>query len=161
MEKAIEELAEAQRRTEVEVKELAKGLKETRQMVGGLSDAVGYGLEDRAIKSLPELLQARYGIKVTTPLKRRYLEYNGRYVEVNIYGEGEKDGDIYHIVGEAKARLSKKHIDSFLRLINTLTRQDVFKEENKFLFLITYVAPPDVEDYAKGKGLELIWSYEV
>ncbi len=33
----VEELAEAQKRTEQEVRKLAKGLRETRQMVGGLS----------------------------------------------------------------------------------------------------------------------------
>jgi len=45
----VAELAEAQKRTEEEVRQLAKGLRETRQMVGGLSDTVGCVLEDRAI----------------------------------------------------------------------------------------------------------------
>jgi hypothetical protein len=37
----VAELAQAQQRTEVEIRALARGLKETRQMVAGLPDTVG------------------------------------------------------------------------------------------------------------------------
>ena len=58
-------------------------VREARQMVGGLSDAVGYGLEDRAIKALPPLPRQRYGITVEDRLVRKFLMVAGRLEEVN------------------------------------------------------------------------------
>ena len=158
--KTIEALAEAQKKTEEEVRKLAKGLRETRQMVGGLSDTVGYSLEDRAIKSLPQLLREQYQIEVKGRLVRKFIEYNGLKDELNIFGEGESDGKPLYILGEAKARLSKKHIDRFLKKIQRLKFYKVITEEN-FMFFVTYSAEPQIEEYAKDKGIEIIWSYEV
>jgi len=156
----VEQLAEAQKRTEEEVRSLAKGLRETRKMVGGLSDAVGYGLEDRAIKSLPSLLQERYNIVLTTPLRRKFVHYNNRLDEINIFGQGKCDQVNLTIIGEAKARLSRKHIDDFLRRISRLERYQVIEGE-KFLFMLSYSVEPAVETYATSRGVEVIWSYEV
>ena len=158
--KAIEKLAEAQKKTEEEVRKLAKGLRETRQMVGGLSDTVGYSLEDRAMKSLPQLLREQYQIEVKGRLVRKFIKYNGLKDEVNIFGEAERDGRSLYILGEAKARLSKKHIDKFLKRIQRLKFYKVITEDN-FMFFVTYSAEPEIEEYAKDKGIEIIWSYEV
>jgi len=158
--KTIEALAEAQKKTEEEVRKLAKGLRETRQMVGGLSDTVGYSLEDRAIKSLPQLLREQYQIEVKGRLVRKFIKYNGLKDEVNIFGEAERDGRSLYILGEAKARLSKKHIDKFLKRIQRLKFYKVITEDN-FMFFVTYSAEPEIEKYAKDKGIEIIWSYEV
>ena len=158
--KAIEALAEAQKKTEEEVRKLAKGLRETRHMVGGLSDTVGYSLEDRAIKSLPQLLREQYQIEVKGRLVRKFIKYNGLKDEVNIFGEAERDGRSLYILGEAKARLSKKHIDKFLKRIQRLKFYKVITEDN-FMFFVTYSAEPEIEEYAKDKGIEIIWSYEV
>ena len=158
--KAIEALAEAQKKTEEEVRKLAKGLRETRQMVGGPSDTVGYSLEDRAIKSLPQLLREQYQIEVKGRLVRKFIKYNGLKDEVNIFGEAERDGRSLYILGEAKARLSKKHIDKFLKRIQRLKFYKVITEDN-FMFFVTYSAEPEIEEYAKDKGIEIIWSYEV
>jgi len=158
--KAIEALAEAQKKTEEEVRKLAKGLRETRQMVGGPSDTVGYSLEDRAIKSLPQLLREQYQIEVKGRLVRKFIKYNGLKDEVNIFGEAERDGRSLYILGEAKARLSKKHIDKFLKRIQRLKFYKVITEDN-FMFFVTYSAEPEIEEYAKDKGIEIIWSSEV
>ena len=158
--KAIEALAEAQKKTEEEVRKLAKGLRETRHMVGGPSDTVGYSLEDRAIKSLPQLLREQYQIEVKGRLVRKFIKYNGLKDEVNIFGEAERDGRSLYILGEAKARLSKKHIDKFLKRIQRLKFYKVITEDN-FMFFVTYSAEPEIEEYAKDKGIEIIWSSEV
>ena len=158
--KTIEALAEAQKKTEEEVRKLAKGLRETRQMVGGLSDTVGYSLEDRAIKSLPQLLREQYQIEVKGRLVRKFIKYNGLKDEVNIFGEAERDGRSLYILGEAKARLSKKHIDKFLKRIQRLKFYKVITEDN-FMFFVTYSAEPEIEEYAKDKGIEIIWPSEV
>ena len=160
LEAVVEELAEAQRRTEVEVRELAMAIKDTRIMVGGLSDAVGYGLEDRAIKSLPTLLRSRYEIEVDSPLVRKFVKYNGRHDEINIYGTGRKGKKILHIIGEAKARLAKRHIDDFLKLVDRLENKGIITRD-RFLLVVTYSVEPEVEEYARDKGLQVIWSFEI
>ena len=159
-EQKVEELVEAQKRTEQEVRKLTISLKDTRTMVGGLSDTVGYGLEDRAMKSLPTVLKSKYGINVLSPLVRKYVSCNGTQDEINIYGTGKKDEIEICILGEAKARLSKKHVDSFLKLVQRLKNSKVIIENN-FLLMVSYTVTPEVEEYAKIKNIVIIWSYEV
>ena len=159
-EQKVEELVEAQKRTEQEVRKLTISLKDTRTMVGGLSDTVGYGLEDRAMKSLPTVLKCKYGINVLSPLVRKYVSCNGTQDEINIYGTGKKDEIEICILGEAKARLSKKHVDSFLKLVQRLKNSKVIIENN-FLLMVSYTVTPEVEEYAKIKNIVIIWSYEV
>ena len=153
-------LAEAQKRTEVEVRELAKALKDTRVMVGGLSDTVGYGLEDRAIRSLPALLKDKYRISVSAPLVRKFVRYNGRQDELNIFGKGRRGRKQLYLVGEAKSRLSKKHVDDLLKLATRLENNKIITAD-KFLFIVTYSVEPAVEEYARENGIDVIWSYEV
>ena len=159
-EKVVNDLVMAQKETQQELKALAKGLAETREMVGGLSDTVGYSLEDRAIKSLPSILKNKYGIIVTEGLVRKFIKYNGRHDEVNIFGTGKKDKRLITIIGEAKSRLSKKHIEDLLKLIERLRKAGVIKKE-AFPIVVTYSAEPVVEEMAKEKGVNLIWSYEL
>ncbi len=105
----VDELAKAQVKTEGEIKKLAISLRETRKMVGGLSDAVGYTLEDRAIRHLPSLLKEKFNIKVKGELVRKFVEYNGRSDELNIYGEGERQGErIYIYIGRSKGKTIQK-----------------------------------------------------
>ncbi len=160
LENVVEELAEAQKRTEQEVRELAKGLKETRQMVGNLSDTVGYGLEDRAMKSLPELFRQRYSIEVKDRLVRKFVKYNGKHDEINIFGLGKRRGKKLYIIGEAKSRLSKRHVDDLIKLVKRLENNEVISGE-RFLFIVTYSARPETEEYARNKGVEVVWSFEV
>lgn len=159
-EQRVEELAEAQKRTEQELRELAVALKETRQMVGNLSDTVGYSLEDRAIKSLPQLLRERYGIEVKGRLVRKYVKYNGKFDEINIFGSGIRDNKEVNIIGEAKSRLSKGHVDDLLKLAKRLSDNGVIIGE-RFLFIITYTARPEAEEYSHRMGVEVIWSFDV
>jgi hypothetical protein len=159
LERAVTRLAEAQARTEREVATLARGLKETREMVAGLSDTVGYGLEDRAMATLPGLLKREYGIEVEGRLVRRFVEYpEGGGEEVNILGAGRKDSAPISIVGEAKSRPGKKDVDQFLKRVERLDRHGLLAGE-RFLLLVAYSVNPEVERYAKGKGLTLVPSY--
>jgi len=67
---------------------------QTRKQVGVLTDNFGYLLEDRAIRTLPKLLKERYGFEITEPLRRDFVEINGKYIEVNIYGKARKNNVI-------------------------------------------------------------------
>ena len=170
----VEELAIAQKQTQeqinrlVEVQErlltkvdfLDASLTETRKMVAGLSDSVGYGLEDRAIRSLSPLLKERYGLQVKGKLCRKYLPYQGGSEEVNIYGEAEREGNPVILVGEAKAHLSIKHIDRFLKQIERLKALGAIQGE-VFPFMVSYSIRPKVESYAQEKSVALFYSYEI
>ncbi len=156
----MNELTEALKETQKELKVLAKELADTREMVGGLSDTVGYSLEDRAIKSLPSILKNKYGIIVADRLVRKFIKYNARHDEVNIFGTGKKDKRTITIIGEAKSKLSEKHIEKLLKLIERLRKTGVIQKE-VFPVMVTYSAEPAVEEMAKEKGVNLIWSYEL
>ncbi len=159
-EQRVEELAEAQKRTEKEVKELALAIRETRQLVGNLSDTVGYGLEDRAMKTLPQLLKERYGIEVQGKLIRKYVKYNGKFDEIDIWGKGIRDNKEIDIIGEAKARLSKTDVDDILKMLKRLSNKGLVGDE-RFLFFVTYTARPEAEQYSLSMGVEVIWSFDV
>ncbi len=84
-------------------------LKDIRKMVGGLSDTVGYTLENEAYKALPKLLARDFNLEVEGRLIRKYIEYpDGRHDEVNIFGKAKKNGRDLWVVGESKVRMSKK-----------------------------------------------------
>ncbi|MFH1859485.1 MAG: chordopoxvirus fusion protein, partial [bacterium] len=169
----IEELVEAQKRTEVKVEELAEAQKETqhelcelvcehkktRKQLGGLSGTVGYILEDRAYKGLPELLKKDYGIIVQGRLKRGYVpNEKNEMIEVNIIGEAIRDNKRVTIIGEGKSQLSKNNIDRFIK-IRLERLAGVFEEI--FPVLVAYmISEPDAEEYAREKGIALYYSYD-
>ncbi|RME01822.1 MAG: chordopoxvirus fusion protein [Calditrichaeota bacterium] len=155
----LELLAEAQRSTEIQIKQLAKDQQETRRQLGGLAMTVGYTLENAAYKALPKLLEKDFGLKVDGRLKRGFVKDDrGQTIEVNILGHARKDGQLFFLIGEAKAQLSKNDIDRFLR--KKLQR---FKGRDETLFpiLVTHmISSEDVEQYAKEKGVALYYSYD-
>lgn len=156
----IKQLAAAQERTEITVGMLNASLEDTRKMVAGLSDSVGYGLEDRAIRNLAPLLEERYGFRVQGKLCRKFLPYMGGSEEVNIFGIAEREGTVVTLLGEAKAHLSVKHIDRFLRQIERLKSLGAVTGE-VFPFMVSYSIRPEVESYAREKSVFLFRSYEV
>ncbi len=155
----VNQLAQAQVRTENELAKLIMEHKKTREQIGGLSHSIGYLLEDRAYKGLPEILKRRFGIDIIEPLKRDYIKVGkNKYLEVNILGKGKKDGKEIFVIGECKTQLKKKDVDKFLKLME---RVDNYYNGEKFPVIITYQASPPVEEYLKNKGLNLIYSYEL
>ncbi|WP_051276117.1 hypothetical protein [Desulfovirgula thermocuniculi] len=159
LERALQELAEAQKRTEEELQKLTAEHAETRRQLGGLAMTVGYTLENEAYKALPALLQQDYGLVVEGRLKRAHVPLgNGDYLEVNILGDGTLGGRKVKIVGESKAQLSKNDVDRFLkRKLGKL--KGAFPEV--FPVLVTHMTTsPEVEEYAKEKGIAVYYSYE-
>ena len=160
LEVTVEELAQAQKRTERELQLLVAEHRKTREQVGGLSITVGYRLEDEAFKALPHLLERDYGIKVEGRLRRKFLRDNrGDYLEVNIIGEGRRNGERVTIVGEGKSQLSRREVDRFIR--RKLKRLEGVLE-GIFPVLVTYmISEPRVEEYVKDKGIALYYSYDL
>jgi uncharacterized protein YoxC len=153
-------LAQAQKRTEEEVHSLAVALKETRKMVGGLSDAVGYTLEDRAIRSLPGLLPELAGLSPEGPFTRRWVrDREGELVELNILGYARRgSGEVVTLVGEAKARARVKDVDNLRRLLAQLAGSEVVRGELVGV-LVAYQVRPEVEEKARQAGVLLVPSY--
>ncbi|NPV29182.1 MAG: hypothetical protein HPY58_05870 [Firmicutes bacterium] len=147
LEAVVGELAEAQKRTEEELRKLIGEHAETRRQLGGLATTVGYRLEDEAFKALPALLERDHGLVVKGRLTRKFVRDNrGEDIEVNIVGQAERNGRTCTIVGESKSQLSKKDVDAFIR--KKLRRlEGVF--DDVFPVLVTYmISQPDVEEYA-------------
>ena len=156
----VEELAEAQKRTEIELRELVGEHRKTRTQLGGLSMTVGYTLENQALKALPALLKKDYGLTVKEKLRRKFVTDNkGHPIEINIIGEAAQNGQTSVIVGEAKSQLSKNDVDAFvIKKLNRL--KGIY--DRIFPVLITHmISQPDVEEYAKGKGMIVYYSYDL
>ncbi len=156
----VELLAEAQAKTEKVVQGLVKDMRSVKKQLAGLSDTVGYGLEDRAIKSLPGLLRERLSLDVRV-MDRRFLEYpDGGDDEINIYGEGVLDDKPAYVIGESKAQLGRKDVGRFRKLI-----ERVRKHLDGFVIplLVVYSVRPEVERYALKNipDILIIKSYEL
>ncbi len=91
--KKVNELAEAQKKTEKEIRKLVKRMDVFEERLEGISNSGGYSLENTAYKSLPEILSQRYGIKVTDRLLRRYFPIGNKNIQLNIDGHGKKNGE--------------------------------------------------------------------
>jgi len=158
-EQRLEELAEAQARTEARVEELAKAqarteekLDETRKEVGGLSMAVGYGLEDRVIPYIPLFAKETYRMKVQVVDRRFILCDEGQYEEVNIYAEGTSDEGPCFLIGECKAQPGKKDADRFAKKIARLST----KLNGKiYPLFVGYLFSPEVEEYFRSTCPEI------
>ncbi len=154
---AINELTEAQKRTEEELRQLVEEHRLTRERVEGVSNAVGYTLEDRAMRALPALL-GEEGIEVEGRLVRQYVRVGDRKRQVNIFGYGRRNGQRVLILGEAKVRPSKKEVDRFLKLAASLEKQEGLPA---VLLFVAYDCRPEVEAYLREKNIRFIWSYEL
>ena len=158
-ENSVGELIKVQKRTEKELRNLAKEQKETQKQLGGLSSTVGYGLEDKGYPALPALLKRDFGITVLEKLVRRYVkDNNDNDIEVNIFGQADRNGEKVMVVGECKVQLSKNNVRNFLRK-KVKPLDGLF--DHMILVMITHMtSEPDVEAFAKDQGIRLYYSYE-
>ena len=158
-EQRLNELAEAQKKTEEELRKLIEEHRETRQQLGNLTHTVGYVLEDRAYKGLPPLIMRDFGIEVIENLRRSYIEISkDKYEEVNILGRGRKNGKEVWIIGDCKSQLKKTDVDEFLNLVKKI---EPFLKGEKILIAVTYQTSPPVRKYIAEKGIKLYFSYEM
>jgi hypothetical protein len=155
----VEELALAQQRTEKRLEELAlaqarteEKLDETRKEVGGLSMAVGYGLEDRVIPYIPLFTKEALRMKVQVVDRRFILCDEGQYEEVNIYAEGSSEEGPCFLIGECKAQPGKKDADRFAKKIARLST----KLNGKiYPLFVGYLFSPEVEEYFRSTCPEI------
>ncbi|MFQ5812010.1 MAG: hypothetical protein ACE5I2_02280 [Anaerolineae bacterium] len=167
LERAMLELAQAQVRTEQRIDELAQAQARTEQQmerlaqqVGGLSDSIGYGLEDIAKVVLPGYLYRHFGIvlkgKLGEELDRHFFHIDGSDVEINLYGEGEHDGQRVVVLGEAKSRIYRSEVEKFahnLAVIDHVLKGEVVR------VMFGYFLHPSAEEAARTRDILLVASY--
>ncbi len=158
-EQRVEELAQAQKRTEEAVFRLARRLDDTNKQLGGLADTVGYTLENEAYRYLPSLLERDFGVLVEESLYRDFLrDLKGQDVEVNILGRARRDSEPILSVGESKAQLSKRDVDTFLR--KRVEKLDTGGLRPFPVLVAHMVTQRGTVEYARGKGVAVYLSYQ-
>lgn len=153
LEKVVEELAQAQKRTEEALIKLTRRGDMIQERLEGVSNSVGYSLGNTAYKALPKLLKSE-GIEVVGKLVRRYY---GEY-QINLWGEGKRNGEKILLLGEVKVRPSRSEIRRFLKIAEEIGKRE--KKETYLLF-VAHDYHPSIETYLKESGIKYYWSYEL
>jgi hypothetical protein len=109
---AQQRLAEAQSRTEWAVKDLAK-------QVGGLSNSLGGSLEDCACDLVPELLEKHWGMTIASAGPED-VTVGRKHREFDVVVRGAIGGRPVTVVCETKATVSAAEVEKFLALVAKL-----------------------------------------
>ena len=148
LEKAVERLTEAQVRTENALQELFK-------QIGKLSETIGFGLEDIARVVVPGWLYKHEKIEVEE-FTRKFIIIDGEEIEINLYGEGRKEGTKIIILGEVRSRIYLNDVEKFSKTIEKIKK---IIEGNTYELMFGYYIHPLAEEEAKKKKISLIASY--
>lgn len=147
LEQAVARLAEAQVRTETALLALT-------QQVGRLSETIGFTLEDLAREVAPAYLAQHYGVHVAE-VDRRFFRVAGEEVEVDLYGEGRRDGERVAVVGEVRSRIHGRDVESAVRLAERLAEQ---LPGPAVVVLFGFVIHPPAREVARRLGAIVISS---
>jgi len=183
-EERVEELAQAQKRTEERVEELAQALQKltsrvdtltenvnlltkrvdvlTEAMQGlkkdlaGLSDTVGFSLEDIAKIVLPGYLERHLKIKMGE-FERKFIKMNEKEIEINLYGEGTLDSEKVVIIGESKSKIGNEAVRKFIKDIEGIEKVI----NNKIIkVMFGYVIYPSAKEIGDKENIILVASYQ-
>ncbi|MEM2114428.1 MAG: hypothetical protein QXS12_03145 [Candidatus Caldarchaeum sp.] len=149
-------LEESMARLQDAVALLARTQGELAKQVGALSETIGFGLEDIAKVVVPGWLQRHEGIVMAEEFTRKWITVDGEEIEVNLYGEGEKDGRKLVIIGEAKSRIYKREVEAFGAWAEKIAAT-IGQETYKFMF--GYLIHPSAEEEGRKRKIKLIASY--
>ena len=161
LKEAVKELGEAEKRTEIEIKTLTITVKNMQKQLGGLSNTVGYELEDRFYHIFPRILKEDFNVDIKGGIERRFIVYpSGKDDEINIYGEGVLEGREVYIIGESKAQIGKSDVRVFTKLLKRV-KGHLGKEI--IPILLCYLLHPVVEKFIKEEypEIKVYKSYEL
>jgi len=156
----VDQLAEAQRKTEERLNQLIAEHQRTREILAGISDTVGYGLEDKVmLYMMKEFARDEYGIEAEVVGRKNIVYPDGRYDEVNIYIEGKRNGEKVYVIGECKSRPSKSEVD---KLVKKRERLRSYLNADVYVFIVGYHFTPEVELYLQEEypEVKVFRSYE-
>jgi len=128
-----------------------------------MMDALCYELENRSFKALPALLKRDLDVEIEGRLLRKYIPGpdGRRYIQVNIYGWGRREGEKVLILGEAKTSLSKREVNKFMKHVKLVSSLEGVDGDHVITVGVVHTVTPDVEEYACEKGIKLYWSYDI
>ncbi|MEM2909457.1 MAG: hypothetical protein QXO01_00065 [Nitrososphaerota archaeon] len=147
LEDAVARLAEAQQRTDAALKELAV-------QVGKLSEVIGFGLEDIAQVVVPGWLYRHEGIEVE--VGRTFFVIDGEEVQVDLYGDGKKNGETVKVVGEVRSRIYGRDVEEFDRKVKIIEN---YLGMPAYKLMFGYLIHPSASKEAERRGITLIASY--
>ena len=157
-EEQVNELAEAQKKTEKTIQSLIKRMDDFSEQLGGVSNTIGYNLEDQSFEGLKEVLKKEAGIVVESLYRRNIVYSPTQFDEINIYGEGaRKDRKIY-VIGESKAQFGPRDVTRFLQLLKRVKKH---LKADLFPITLAYQYHPIAEEQLKEAGIRAFWSYEI
>lgn len=128
----VRQLAAAQRHTDDAVTQLSRaverlaetvnrGLADLREAVGSLSQRFGFNLEEFVAALLPPYLERHFAITGLTPLERRYFDLSdGGREEVDLIGEGRRDGQVVTVLVECHATAGGSEVRRFARKLKAV-----------------------------------------
>ena len=132
-------------------------LKDLARTDGGLSDTVGYGLEDVARVMLPPWL-ARHERVHVDELDRRFIQVDGESIEVNLYGEGVKGKVPVKVLGEARSRIHAGDVKDFAENVKKLRR--ALGREKILPVMFGFWIHPSASSLADALHIRLVASYQ-
>ncbi|MGH9842170.1 MAG: hypothetical protein ACREEM_25745, partial [Blastocatellia bacterium] len=174
----VEELAEAQKRTEVRVEELAGAQTRTeeeirkltishiqlektvgamRQDIGGVANTIGYMLENEAYRHLPKLLAAQHNIHLSSRIIRQQIGAE----EINFLAEGKRGKTPILIVGEAKSKLAPKHLTQLKRKVEEVAAHHPAAKNREIVpVMVVHFAREKELQTASHQGVIVVQSFE-
>jgi len=151
LEESVDKLAVAQAKTEQAIKHLSIN-------ISGLSDTIGFGLEDIARTVVPGYLERHENIYIEE-LQRGFIEVDGVEREIDLFGECNRDGEAILIIGEVKSRIYEGEVKKFVsNVINPIRKSE--KERRIYPLMFGYVIHPFAQRLAKAEGVHLVASYQ-
>ncbi len=154
----VDQLAEAQRKTEKTIQKLTRRVDDIAEQLGGISNTIGYRLEDQAYRPLKQILEKEYQISVDRLYRKNLVYSSKKYDEINIYGEGQRNGTRVFVIGECKAQFGVRDVNRFLKLLERLKTR---LAGEIFPITLAYQYHPVAEEILKQKGIYVFWSYEI
>jgi len=161
LEEAVGRLAEAQARAEERLSRLEEAqvrmeeaVRTLAQQVSRLGETIGFTLEDLAREVTPAYLAQHYGIHVPS-LDRRFFMVDGQEVEVDLYGEGTRDGEAISVVGEVRSRIYSRDVEAAVRRAGQLSAQLV---GTPVVVVFGFVIHPSAREAAARLGAIVISS---
>ncbi|MFH1096132.1 MAG: hypothetical protein V1749_01330 [Candidatus Desantisbacteria bacterium] len=169
---SVNKLAQAQTRTEQSVErlddsvnklaqaqtEMKQAMKQLAINIGGLSDTIGFGLEDIARIVVPGYLERHEDIYIEE-LQRGFVEIDGVEKEIDLFGECNKDGETILIIGEIKSRIYEGEVKRFVsNVVNPIRKTE--QERRIYPLMFGYVIHPSAQRLALTENVHLVASYQ-
>lgn len=158
----VQDLAEAQARTELRVEELAQAQTRTEsaltrlaRQVGGLSEAVGASLEDLACDIVPELLEKHWGMAVESAAPEE-LQTNGQLHPFDLVVRGQVAGRPVVVLGEVKSNLTVGEAERFLKLVEKV--RPAFGDTDVRVVFFGFRAERAAREFIRQQGAAMVFS---